>query len=112
MAHIVERTRYLKKTPKGETQMSKIVEEYAERLAERMLERHRKEIEAEAEAKAEALAEAKVRKVREAHKKSFLDSIASLMKTMGLTTEQAMDALSIPAENQAYYLEALKEQAL
>ena len=40
----------------------------------------------------------------EAKKKTHLHSIRSLMETMNMTAQQAMDALKIPADKQKEYL--------
>ena len=41
---------------------------------------------------------------------TLLDSIKHLMQNLGLTVEQAMTALNIPAEEQNYYLNSINDQ--
>ena len=41
---------------------------------------------------------------------TLLDSIKHLMQNLGLTVEQAMTALNIPAEEQNYYLNLINDQ--
>ena len=53
------------------------------------------------EGRAEGKAEGKVEGVAIGKEQTLISSIKSLMKNLGLTIEQAMDALSIPAESRA-----------
>ena len=41
--------------------------------------------------------------VKQGKEQAFIENIRSLMKTLKLTAEQAMDALQIPKEEQAQY---------
>ena len=43
----------------------------------------------------------------EAKKETLLDNIRSLMETMNLTAQQAMNALKIPADKQKEYVELI-----
>ena len=51
--------------------------------------------------------EGKVEGLNEGDERRLILSIRSLMETLKLTTEEAMDALQVPLDKRAYYLEKL-----
>ena len=77
---MAERTRYLKGTPKGASEMCKIMEDMRN------------------EERAEGLFS------------GILSSIKNLVKNMGLSVEQAMSILEVPEEEKQKYRDLLKQQ--
>ena len=48
--------------------------------------------------------------ILEGKERERLEGIQSLMKTLKLSAEEAMDALQIPTQEKSYYLKLLKEK--
>lgn len=78
---LAERTRYFKQSKEGITTMSRILEEMCDEAEKKGVEKGRKE----------------------GMETNLLTNIKSLIETMQLTAEQAMNALKIPKEDQAKY---------
>ena len=106
---LADEVRRLKSMKGDESKMSDILEQYLKEYGEKMKDQWKAEGKAEgrAEGRAEGKAEGRTEGRTEGMTQNLLANIHSLMDSLNFSAEEAMNALKVPADQQAQYLKML-----
>ena len=99
---LAEKVRFFKRTKEGKMEISGLLK----KTADKYIRANKDKYIAKGKAEGEKLGMAKGEKLGMAN--AIINNIKSLMETMNVTAEKAMNALKIPQEEQSFYLSKLE----